>query len=159
MVTSENAQGTPETDSQIQVVSFELDGEVFAVDILEVQEITRVREVRPIPEAPIFLEGVINLRGKVIPVMDLRKRLHLPVGETNAETRMIVVKNEGRPVALLVDSVSEVLRLPIETLEAAPAMVCPIDARYIRRVAKQKDRILILLDVAQLMAPPARQPH
>jgi purine-binding chemotaxis protein CheW len=159
MVASENAHGIPETDSQIQVVSFELDGEVFAVDILEVQEITRVLEVRPIPEAPMFLEGVINLRGKVIPVMDLRKRLHLAAGETNAETRMIVVKNEGRPVALLVDSVSEVLRLPIETLEEAPDMVSPIDARYIRRVAKQNDRILILLDVAQLMAPPARQPH
>ncbi len=159
MVSSENAQGIPETDSQIQVVRFELDGQVFAVDILEVQEITRVLEVRPIPEAPAFLEGVINLRGKVIPLMDLRKRLHLPAAETNSETRMIVVKNDGRPVGLLVDSVSEVLRLPRESLEAAPDMVSAIDARYVRCVAKLDDRILILLDVTQLLAPPAQPPH
>ncbi len=159
MVSSENAQGIPETDSQIQVVRFELDGQVFAVDILEVQEITRVLEVRPIPEAPAFLEGVINLRGKVIPLMDLRNRLHLPAAETNSETRMIVVKNDGRPVGLLVDSVSEVLRLPRESLEAAPDMVSAIDARYVRCVAKLDDRILILLDVTQLLAPPAQPPH
>ncbi len=157
MVALENAQGIPETDAQNQVVSFDLDGEAFAIDILEVQEIARVLPVRPIPEAPMFLDGVVNLRGKVVPVMDLRKRLQLPVAEASAETRMIVVKNGGRPVALLVDSVSEVLRLPQESLEEAPSMVSSIDARYVRRVAKQNDRILILLDVAQLLAP--AMPH
>lgn len=136
----------------LQLVSFNLGDEEYGVDILKVQEINRMVHVTRVPKAPEFVEGVINLRGKVIPIVDLRKRFGLPAKAHDKNTRIIVVDIEGRTVGLVVDGVSEVLRLNLETIEPPPSMVAGVDAEYIWGVGKLEDRLLILLDLARVLA-------
>lgn len=152
MEASKKDHATPVSDALLQVVSFQLGREVFAIDILQVQEIIRMMEITQVPEAPVHVEGIINLRGKVIPVVDLRKRFNLPVKEEDQEERIIVLKRENNPVGMIVDAVSEVLRFPRETVEPAPSMVSNIDSKSIAGVAKVEDRILILLDMEKLFS-------
>ena len=136
----------------LQLVSFNLGDEEYGVDILKVQEINRMVHVTRVPRAPEFVEGVINLRGKVIPIVDLRKRFGLPARAFDKNSRIIVVDVEGRTVGLIVDGVSEVLRLGMETNEPPPSMVAGVDAEYIWGVGKLEDRLLILLDLARVLA-------
>jgi len=142
-----------EMDSReiLQLVTFRLGKEEYSLDILKVQEIIRHMELTRVPKSPDFVEGVINLRGKVIPVLDLRKRFGLPVDEKTNETRIIVVDVDSRTVGLKVDAVSEVLRLPSDTVEPPPAMVTGIESDYIKGVGKLDGRLLILLDVARIL--------
>jgi purine-binding chemotaxis protein CheW len=135
----------------LQLVTFRLGKEEYSLDILKVQEIIRHMELTRVPKSPDFVEGVINLRGKVIPVLDLRKRFGLPVDEKTNETRIIVVDVDSRTVGLKVDAVSEVLRLPSDTVEPPPAMVTGIESDYIKGVGKLDGRLLILLDVARIL--------
>jgi len=136
----------------LQLVSFRLGKEEFAVDILKIQEINRLVEITRVPKAPAFVEGVINLRGKVIPVIDLRKRLGLANEQRDEETRIVVMDIQKRIVGLIVDSVSEVLRAPSSSVEPPPPMLGGIDSEYIRGVCKLEDRLLILLDVNKLLS-------
>lgn len=136
----------------LQLVSFNLGDEEYGVDILKVQEINRMVHVTRVPRAPEFVEGVINLRGKVIPIVDLRKRFGLQAKAHDKNTRIIVVDIEGRTVGLIVDGVSEVLRLGMDTIEPPPSMVAGVDAEYIWGVGKLEDRLLILLDLAKVLA-------
>jgi purine-binding chemotaxis protein CheW len=133
-----------------QLVSFHLDGEEYALDILKVQEIIRMMDLTRVPNSPDFVEGVINLRGKVIPILGLRKRFHLPAAEADKQTRIIVVEVPGTVVGLVVDSVSEVLRIPADTVEPPPRLV-KVDREYVSGVGKLEDRLLILLDVDRLL--------
>jgi purine-binding chemotaxis protein CheW len=135
---------------QLQLVTFEVAGEEFAVDILAVQEINRMMELTRVPQSPPEVEGVINLRGKIIPVLDLRKRFNLPVGDKNEQNRIIVVEIRKRVLGFIVDRVHEVLRISSSIVEPAPAMVCSIDSDFIAGVGKLDDRLLILLDLAKL---------
>lgn len=135
----------------LQLVSFHLGREEFAVDILKIQEINRMVEITKVPRSPEFVEGIINLRGKVIPIVDLRKRFHLPRVESTKSTRIVVVDVEGKTIGLVVDSVSEVLRIPAETIEPPPPIVAGIDSSYISGVGKLEDRLLILLDLAKVL--------
>jgi purine-binding chemotaxis protein CheW len=135
----------------LELVSFKLGHEEYAVDILKVQEINRMVTITSMPNAPFCVEGVINLRGKVIPVINLRKKLGLELKEPDAHSRIIVV-DVGKTVGLIVDSVSEVLRLSSDTVEPPPLMTAadgPSD--YIRGVGKLEDRLLILLDIDKLI--------
>ena len=104
-------------DELIQLVSFGLDQEEFGIDILKVQEINRMVEITKVPQAPSYCEGVINLRGKVIPVIDLRKKFEMEVREWDKDTRIIVCDVDGEQVGMIVDSVDEVLRIPSSTIE------------------------------------------
>ena len=142
-----------EIDSKeiLQLVTFRLGKEEYSLDILKVQEIIRHMELTRVPKAPDFVDGVINLRGKVIPVIDLRKRFGLPVDEKTNETRIIVVDVATRTVGLKVDAVSEVLRLPSDTVEPPPAMVTGVESDYKKGVGKLDGRLLILLDVAKIL--------
>ena len=149
----------------LQLVSFNLGNEEFAIDILRVQEINRMVEITKVPKSPDFVEGVINLRGKVIPVIDLRKRFSLEATEYTKETRIVVVDIDTKVIGLIVDSVSEVLRLPEDTVEPAPPIVASgIDSEYIQGVGKLDDRLLILLEMNSifskeeytLITPPAK---
>jgi purine-binding chemotaxis protein CheW len=135
---------------QLQLVTFEVANEEFAVDILAVQEINRMMELTRVPQSPADDEGVINLRGKIIPVLDLRKRFGFPVGERNEQNRIIVVEVAGRVLGFIVDRVHEVLRIDSSIVEPAPAMVCSIDSDFIAGVGKLDDRLLILLDLTKL---------
>ena len=136
----------------LQLVSFSLGNEEFAVDILKVQEINRMIEITKVPKSPDFVEGVINLRGKVIPIIDLRRRFGLNAQEHDKQTRIIVVDIKGKIIGLVVDSVSEVLRLSSETIEPPPPMVAGVDAQYICGVGKLDNRLLILLDLNKILS-------
>ena len=135
-----------------EYLSFTLGNEHYGVDILKVQEIIRTMEITRVPRAPEFVEGVINLRGKVIPVVNMRTRFHLHPVEHDANTRIVVMEFNQKIVGFLVDGVSEVLRIPASTVEAAPPVVCGIGSEYIRGVGKLEGRLLILLDLDTLLS-------
>lgn len=145
------------SDDLIQLVSFKLADEEFGVDILQVQEINRLVDITKVPRTPEFVEGVINLRGKVIPVIDLRKRFDLEIEDYDADTRIVVVDIDHNIMGMIVDEVSEVLRLPLSTIESAPDIVTSIDADYISGVAKMDDRLLILLDLSRVFTPSEKE--
>ncbi len=147
--TTENTAGRIGTD-QLQLVSFELAGEEFAVDILQVQEINRMMELTRVPQSPADVEGVINLRGKIIPVVDLRKKFGLATTERTEHNRIVVVEVSGKVLGFIVDKVHEVLRISRSIVEPAPRMICSIDSDFIAGVGKLEDRLLILLDLERL---------
>lgn len=146
-----NNTRAPEDTNLIQLVTFKLGVEEFGVDILKVQEIIRLLPITKVPNAPKFVEGVINLRGKVIPVIDMRRRFGLPPGNRDNSTRIKVMNLQGQVVGFVVDAVSQVLRIPESTVEAPPAVVAGIGSEYMRGVGKLDDRLLILLDLDKLL--------
>lgn len=137
-------------ESQLQLVTFEVAGEEFAVDILRVQEINRMLPMTRVPQSPPEVEGVINLRGKIIPVVDLRKRFGMEPTERGDASRIIVVEVHGRTLGFVVDKVNEVLRISSKIVEPAPAMACSIQSDFIEGVGKLQDRLLILLNLQKL---------
>lgn len=139
-------------DELLQLVSFTIGSEEFGVDILKVQEINRMVEVTRVPQAPPYVEGVINLRGKVIPIIDLRKRFNLEAKEYDKNTRIVVVDIGGTIMGMVVDSVSEVLRLPSDTIEPPPEIAAGVNSEYIKGVAKLDDRLLIFLDLSRVIS-------
>ncbi len=139
-------------DDMLQLVSFKLGDEEFGVDIMQVQEIIRMQNITSVPNAPDFVEGVINLRGRVIPIIDLRKRFGLEQKDHDKSTRIIVVKVDEITVGLVVDEVSEVLRIPKETVEPPPPIVAGVESEYISGVGKLEDRLLILLDLSKTLS-------
>jgi len=139
-------------DTILQLVSFNIGDEEFGVDILGVQEINRMTEVTRVPNAPSYVEGVINLRGKVIPVIDLRKRLLMPTRPHDHDTRIIVVEIDSKVIGFVVDKVNEVLRIPQSVTEAPPSMVSGIKSDYITAIGKLTDRLIILLDLDKILS-------
>ncbi|MDN5326573.1 MAG: purine-binding chemotaxis protein CheW [Moorella sp. (in: firmicutes)] len=140
-----------ETAPEIQLVVFQLAGETYGVDINHVQEIIRMQSITAIPRTPAFVEGVINLRGRIIPILDMHKRFHLPASETTNNTRIMVVELGQVTVGMIVDSVSEVLRLPTTSIEPPPPMISGIDVAYLKGVGKWNDRLIILLDLERVL--------
>src|ERR1700716_2090691 len=136
----------------VQVVSFKLGSEEYGVDIAQVQEINRMVAITHVPRAPQFMEGVINLRGQLIPIIDLRTRFGMPRAEHTKNTRIVVTEIGSKRVGMVVDSVSEVLRLPVGQIEAAPDMISGVDTEYIRGVGKLEERLIILLDLARIIS-------
>lgn len=135
-----------------QLVVFDLAGEQYGVDIQSVQEIIRIQNITKVPKTLAFVEGIINLRGKVIPVLDLRKRFGLEITETNAETRIVVIEISGIIIGMIVDAVSEVLRIPQSSVEPPSPIVANIDSDFIRGVGKLEDRLIIILDVHKIFS-------
>jgi purine-binding chemotaxis protein CheW len=140
------------SEELLQLVSFNIGGEEFGVDILKVQEINRMLEVTRVPNAPEYVDGVINLRGKVIPIIDLRRRFDMERKEHDKNTRIVVVELKGKVVGFVVDAVSEVLRIPKSVTEPPPPIVAGINADYITAVGKLEDRLLILLDLEGVLS-------
>lgn len=134
----------------LQLVTFRVGTEEFAIPILSVQEINRMMQITRVPQSPPFVEGVINLRGKIIPVVDLRRRFGLEQATNSNDTRIIVVEVGGRVIGFTVDRVNEVLRIEENIVEPPPAMVCGVDTEYVRGVGKLEDRLLILLELGRL---------
>ncbi len=131
----------------LQLVTFTLAEEEYAVDILKVQEINRMKEITRVPNAPHYVEGVINLRGKVIPVVSLRKKFGLPEEEDTAKKRIMIMDIQGVTIGLIVDSVNEVLRISSDIVEPPPAMTSSVSSEFIWGIAKLEDRLIILLDM------------
>jgi len=135
------------------LATFFLSGEEYGVDVRLVQEIMRVSEITQVPRAPGFIKGVINLRGRIIPVVDLKRKLNLgDVDEAARQARIVVVKVRERLVGLLVDGASQVLKVPVASIEPPPEEVVEIDANYIRGVAKLDRRLIILMDLPKVLA-------
>ncbi|WP_428387514.1 chemotaxis protein CheW [Mucisphaera sp.] len=134
----------------LQLVSFVVGEEEYAVSILSVQEINRMMQITQVPQSPSYVEGVINLRGKIIPVIDLRKRFGMPVLENTADARIIVVEVSNRVIGFTVDSVNEVLRISSDIVEPAPSLATCVSSDYVQGVGKLQDRLLILLDLEKL---------
>jgi purine-binding chemotaxis protein CheW len=145
------------SEELIQLVSFTIGDEEFGVDILKVQEINRMLAVTRVPNSPEYIDGVINLRGKVIPIIDLRRRFRMERKEHDKNTRIVVVELSGKVVGFVVDAVSEVLRIPKSVTEPPPPIVAGVDAEYITAVGKLEDRLLILLDLEKVLVTDERE--
>ena len=145
---------TGSVEDLLQLVGFTLGEEDFGVDILSVQEINRVTEITKIPSTPDFVKGVINLRGNVIPVIDLRNRLGMPEKEHDKQTRIIVADVDDRTVGLVVDAVSEVIRMDSKLVEPPPELIGATDekGKYIKGVGKLDDKLLMLLDINSMFS-------
>ncbi|MCD6583180.1 MAG: chemotaxis protein CheW [Candidatus Omnitrophica bacterium] len=142
-----------EKQEEVQLVVFRLGEEEFGVNIHQVREIVRLVPITPIPRAPEFIEGVVNLRGQILAVMDLAKRLDVPSKPRSEKTRIVVVELEDNVVGMIVDEVSEVLRIPTSKVEKTPQIIeSEISQRYITGVGKLEDRLLILIDLAAILS-------
>ncbi len=144
-------ESTEDSGALLQLVSFHVGDEEFAIDILGVQEIIRMVELTTVPNAPYFVEGVINLRGKVIPILDLRSRFGLPPADRTKDTRIIVVEIANTVLGFIVDSVEEVLRLPENLIETPPSTGKGGSAEFHKGIGRVHGRLLMLLDLGQIL--------
>ncbi len=135
-----------------QLVVFEVANEICGVDISTVQEIIRIQPITEVPKAPEFVEGIINLRGKVIPVIDLRERFGFEKTEETKSTRIVVVEVGDDTVGMIVDAVTEVLRLPTSAIEPPSPVVENVDSEYLRGIGKVDERLIILLDLEKILS-------
>ncbi|TCO79358.1 chemotaxis protein CheW [Marinisporobacter balticus] len=134
-----------------QYVIFKLENEAYGVDIMNVKEITEHKESVKVPNTPKFVDGIINLRGDIIPIINLRKRFNLKDITINFDTRVIVITIKNRQVGFIVDEASQVLRISEENIEPAPELVAGVDKKYITGVGKLEDRIVLLLDLEYIL--------
>lgn len=139
---------------EVQSVGFYIGDDEYAIYINKVREIVPMQDIRKIPKSPQFVEGVINIRGKIIPILDLRKRFDLPHNESSLlSCKILIVELERNQVGLIVDNVSEVMRFYQDEIEKAPPMFSSnIGSQYIQGVAKINDKLIILLDVERLLS-------
>lgn len=139
------------SDELIQLVSFCLDREEYGVDVLKVREIIRLLNITRVPNAPYYVDGVINLRGKVIPIISLRKKFNLPEADHDKRTRIMVIESGSEMMGFIVDEVSEVTRISGSEIQPAPPMVnSNIDLDCMAGVVNQTGRLLVLLDLEKL---------
>jgi purine-binding chemotaxis protein CheW len=134
-----------------QFVICRIGQEEFAIDVLSVQEINRLVEVTRVPKTPRYVEGVINLRGRIIPVLDLRRRFGLTTSTQTLQSRIVVVSVQGKLVGFIVDSVVEVLRVPKSAIEPPPNIGSAAGAEFAQGVGRIDDRLLIVLDLNRLL--------
>jgi purine-binding chemotaxis protein CheW len=137
-------------NEELQLVIFRLAKEEYGLPITKVQEINRLVPITKLPQTPSFMEGIINLRGRIIPVIDLRKRFSLPADEQSEDNRIIIVEVNGQTVGIIVDAVTEVVRLAGASVEPPPPTFI-LDAQYIHGVGKLDERLLILLDIDKIL--------
>lgn len=147
---SGNSKTATKGSDILQLVTFKLGDEQFAVDILKVQEINRMKAVTKMPNSPYHVEGVVNLRGKVIPIVNLRKKIGLAEKEYDEHSRIMIMDIQGVTVGLIVDAVDEVLRIPASIVEPSPTVNMGISADLIRGIAKLEDRLIVLIDLKSL---------
>ncbi len=140
------------TSLEQQLVIFTLSNESYGVDIAKVSGIERMHEITKVPRTPEFVQGVINLRGRVIPVVHLRKLFNLPEGEITKETRIVVVDIGGQPIGIQVDEVTEVLTIPTDFIDPASAVITSADSDYLLGIAKLDDKLVILLDLEKVLS-------
>jgi purine-binding chemotaxis protein CheW len=136
----------------IQFVTFVLMDETYGINVMQVQEVLRVTEIAPVPGAPGYVLGIINLRGNVVTVIDTRTRFGLPSKEMDDSSRIIVIESEKQVVGILVDAVAEVVELQETEIDAAPNVGTEDSSRYIQGVATREEGLLILVDLNKLLS-------
>jgi purine-binding chemotaxis protein CheW len=139
------------SESLIQLVTFKIDNELYGIEILKIQEIVRLPDITRLPKAADFIRGVINLRGNIVPVIDLRVKFGLPQKRYTKMTRAIVVEIEQKRIALIVDEVSQVLRIDSSAIMATPALVSQVAKEFIESVAKFEDQLVIILKINKIL--------
>lgn len=135
-----------------QLISFIVGDEEYGLDILRVKEVIRIREITRLPRAPSFVKGIINLRGDVIPIIDLRDKFDLEHLDYTSMTRVIVVDVDERLVGMVVDAASQVVRIPTDRIEPPPPIAGGLSAEFIRGVGKLDERLIILLDIDRILS-------
>jgi purine-binding chemotaxis protein CheW len=135
-----------------QFIGFMVGGEEYGLELLRVREVIRVREITWLPHAPSFVKGVINLRGDVIPIIDLRDKFGLPSRPADADTRIVVVDVEGRLIGMVADSASQVVRIPPSQIDPPPLQLGGLPQAYIAGVGKLDDRLVTLVNVDRLLS-------
>jgi purine-binding chemotaxis protein CheW len=136
----------------LQVVSFKLHKEEYAIEITKAKEIILLEGITKVPQMPDFIEGIINLRGEVIPVLDLRKRLQLHCTEMGEHTRIVVVRMGTRIMGLIVDSVSQVMKIPKSEIKEPPETIAGLAGDYLIGVGKVNERLILLLDIDKVIS-------
>jgi purine-binding chemotaxis protein CheW len=137
---------------EIQIACFSIGEDLYAVDIMRIKEIIRPQRLSTLPKAPAFVEGIFNLRGAVIPVIDMRKRFELPGREIDRNTRLLIVKLARQSVGLVVDDVTEVITVPVRDIKPPPQVVKGVGAEYFIGVCLVKDAMIMLLNVDRLLS-------
>ncbi|HEY6839175.1 MAG TPA: chemotaxis protein CheW [Geobacteraceae bacterium] len=135
----------------IQIACFRLGDDVYAVDIMRIKEIIRPQKLTNLPKAPSFVDGVINLRGSVVPVIDLRKRFDLPPRATDQATRLLIVKMSGQSLGLVVDDVTEVITIPLKDIKPPPQVVKGVGGEYLVGVCLARESLIMLLNLDKLL--------
>ncbi|MDX1964939.1 MAG: chemotaxis protein CheW [Pirellulales bacterium] len=144
-------QRRTEPEGSLQIVSFQLADEEFGIEINKVREIILMGEITRVPQTPAYVKGLINLRSSVIPIVDLKLRFGLPEAEKSDETRIVVVNVAGKTIGIIVDAVSEVLRISQNQIAPPPPTVAGLGRDYLVGLAKLEDRLLILLDIEKTL--------
>lgn len=150
-VTAENGEEIASEGNVIQLVSFTLDGVEYGIDILQVHEILRIPDITRLPNTPSFIRGVINLRGNVIPVVDVRNRFGYPPIDVTEFTRIIVIESEGKQIGLFVDNVSQVIRLSDKNIDPPSDLIEGVSEEFITGVGRLKDRLVVILNLANIL--------
>ena len=135
-----------------QMISFNIGEEDYGVNIQTVKEVIRKREITRLPKTPAFVKGVINLRGDIIPIIDLRERFGMEQRESTDMTRVIVAEVDGRPIGMVVDSVSHVIRIAQDQIEPPPEMVGGISEEYLKGVGKVGEQLIVLLNIDRILS-------
>ncbi len=146
------ATETLDDDIMHQCVTFRMEGEQYGINVMQVQEVLRVSEIAPVPGAPHYVLGIINLRGNVVTVIDTRKRFALPQHEIDDLSRIIIIEVDGQVVGLLVDQVAEVAYMRTSQIESAPDVGNDESSKYIQGVVTREEGLLILVDVNKLLS-------
>jgi purine-binding chemotaxis protein CheW len=141
-----------------QFVGFRLDGEDYAIAITRIREIILMKPITRLPQVPDAIEGLINLRGTVIPIINLRKRFGLPARPIDDETRTVVVTVHEKTVGCIVDEVTQVMRITADQIQPVPVSMAAVARRFIAGLARLEDRLLIILDTDKLFAPEELDP-
>lgn len=138
-------------EGMMKYVTFFLEGEEYALPISQVQEIMRVGEITHVPNSPEHVKGVMNLRGKIVPVIELKKRLNLGEAVIDKNSRIVVVENGLKVIGLMVDQVAQVMNITAEQIDKAPEEVAQVQENYIKGVGKIEERMIIMLDLEQII--------
>lgn len=140
------------TVDEMQAVVFVLNNSYYGVPILQVQEIVKMTEITKLPNTPKFVEGIVNLRGQIIPIIDLRRRFNLPAAEVDENWKILILKIEEVQFGVMVDQISEVEKVPTSLIEVPPKVVSGVRGEFINGIAKTNERLLILLDIEKILS-------
>jgi len=145
-----------EQDTQIQLVTFQISEELYGVDIMDVKEIVRVQDIRSIPNAPAYVEGLFNLRGEIVPIISLHKRFHLKKAIIGEEEELlsgfIIIDIDGMKLGVIIDKIERVVSIEATEIQPPPQMLAGIGAEYIQGVVNRESGYLILLDIRKLFS-------
>ncbi|WP_286265466.1 chemotaxis protein CheW [Thalassotalea atypica] len=147
-----NANEVADTDEVLQWVTFKLETETYGINVMQVQEVLRYTEIAPVPGAPMYVLGIINLRGNVVTVIDTRSRFGLESTEVTDNTRIVIIEAEKQVIGILVDSVAEVVYLKASEIDVAPNVGNDESAKFIQGVSNREGELLILVDLNKLLS-------